>query len=145
MATGLSIESWLERVNLPIHSTTHSVARVGNPNGPLFGEILVFTGAISMTRYEAADAAALAGCEVAAGVTKHTTLLVVGDQDIRYLAGKTKSSKQCKAEALVARGQSIRILRESDFLRMIDITGNPRTADLSGARPTTLPYNPVDG
>lgn len=119
-ATGLSVENWLERVNLPIRSTTHSVARDGNPDGPLYGEILVFTGAISMTRFEAADAAALAGCEVDAGVTKHTTLLVVGDQDVRRLAGKQKSSKQCKAEALIAGGQEIRILFESDFLRVIN-------------------------
>ncbi|MHB8302899.1 MAG: exonuclease domain-containing protein [Acidobacteriaceae bacterium] len=118
--TGLSIENWLERVNLPIHSTTHSVARKGDPDGPLYGEILVFTGAISMTRFEAADAAALAGCEVAAGVTKHTTLLVVGDQDLSRLAGKQKSSKQCKAEALIASGQKIRILCESDFLLMVN-------------------------
>lgn len=141
-ATGLSIENWLERENLPLRSTTHSiarngnpdgplypplmppqwpafVARNGNPDGPLYGEVLVFTGALSMTRFEAADAAALAGCEVAPGVTKHTTLLVVGDQDVRRLAGKQKSSKQCKAETLIERGQKIRILCESDFLRII--------------------------
>lgn len=120
-ATGLSIENWLERENLPLRSTTHSIARNGNPDGPLYGEVLVFTGALSMTRFEAADAAALAGCEVAPGVTKHTTLLVVGDQDVRRLAGKQKSSKQCKAETLIERGQKIRILCESDFLRIISI------------------------
>lgn len=103
-ATGLDIENWFERVNLPIHSSTHSVARDGNPDGPLHGEVLVFTGAISMTRFEAADAAALAGCEVANGVTKRTTLLVVGDQDIRRLAGKEKSSKQCKAGSIDRKG-----------------------------------------
>lgn len=119
-ATGLSAEGWLERVNLPIHSATHSVSRDGNPEGSLYGEVLVFTGAISMNRFQAADAAALAGCEVDAGVTKHTTLLVVGDQDVRRLSGKQKSSKQCKAELLIARGQKIRILCESDFLRMIN-------------------------
>lgn len=119
-ATGLSVEDWLDRVNLPVHSATHSVSRDGNPEGPLYGEILVFTGAISMNRFQAADAAALAGCEVGTSITKHTTLLVVGDQDARRLAGKQKSSKQCKAESLIARGQNIRILSESDFLKMIN-------------------------
>lgn len=119
-ATGLTVEDWLHRVKLPVHSATCSVSRDGNPEGPLYGEILVFTGAISMNRFQAADAAALAGCEVGAGVTKHTTLLVVGDQDVRRLAGKQKSSKLCKAELLISNGQKIRILCESDFLKMIN-------------------------
>lgn len=143
-ATGLSIENWLERVNFPINSATYSVARNGNPDGPLYGEILVFTGSLSMTRFEAADAAALAGCEVCAGVTKHTTLLVVGDQDVHKLAGKQKSSKQCKAEALISKGQRIRILSESDFLRIIGSKGN-LTQSIPVPSPTPIPYNPHDG
>ena len=42
-------------------------------------------------------------------------MLVVGDQDIKKLAGHEKSSKHRKAEALILAGQSIRILRETDF------------------------------
>jgi DNA polymerase III subunit epsilon len=71
-----------------------------------------------MPRREAADLAATAGCEVAASVTKTTTLLIVGDQDIRKLAGHEKSSKYRKAERLIEKGQSIRILRETDFRSM---------------------------
>ena len=58
------------------------------------------------------------GCSVASGVTKTTTLLVVGDQDLDKLGGKDKSSKHIKAEGLIARGQAIRILKESDFMSM---------------------------
>jgi DNA polymerase-3 subunit epsilon len=93
--------------------------RTGNPNGPLAGETLVFTGELSMPRERAADLAAEAGCNVGQSVTKKTTLLVVGDQDIRVLAGHVKSSKHRKAEALIEEGQSIRILGESDFLFLI--------------------------
>jgi DNA polymerase-3 subunit epsilon len=80
----------------------------------------VFTGALSLPRREAADLAAQAGCSVDGGVTKETTLLIVGDQDVRRLApGQVKSSKQVKAEQLIARGQPIRILRETDFQLLI--------------------------
>ena len=66
--------------------------------------MLVFTGALSIPRHEAADAAAAAGCRVDDSVTKHTTLLVVGDQDLRVLNGHEKSSKHRKAEMLIAKG-----------------------------------------
>jgi DNA polymerase-3 subunit epsilon len=100
--------------------------RDGNPDGELFGEILVFTGMLSISRNEAADAAAAAGCRVDGGVTKHTTMLVVGDQDLRKLAGHEKSSKHLKAEQLIAKGQHIRILGESDFMRIVSLAGAGR-------------------
>ncbi len=116
--TGLSIEDWLERVDIPIHTTTR-LDREVNPNGPLCGEVIVFTGSLLLARFAAADAAADAGCEVNEGITKRTTLLVVGNQDIHRLAGHLKSSKHRKAEALIASGQKIRILSESDFIRLV--------------------------
>ena len=63
--------------------------------------------------------AAEIGCQVASGVTKKTTMLVVGDQDIDKLAGRDKSSKHRKAEELIVKGQNIRILRETDFKELI--------------------------
>ena len=59
--------------------------------------------------------AAALGCQVASGVTKKTTMLVVGDQDTKRLAGHEKSSKHRKAEELIGKGVPIRVLRESDF------------------------------
>jgi DNA polymerase-3 subunit epsilon len=118
----LSIEEWLDRVELPIsgHSSSSSISMDGNPDGPLFGEVVVFTGALSITRAEAAKLAAEAGCEVASTVKKTTTLLVVGDQDISKLAGHKKSSKHRKAEKRIQKGYQIRIVKESDFKRVID-------------------------
>jgi DNA polymerase III subunit epsilon len=115
--TGLSVEQWLARVCQPIHATGD--VPHANIEGPLFGEVLAFTGALSMPRHDAAVAAASAGCQVEAAVTKHTTLLVVGDQDIRRLAGHEKSSKHRKAEDLIKKGQRIRIVGESDFKGII--------------------------
>jgi DNA polymerase-3 subunit epsilon len=78
-----------------------------------------------MYRDEAADLAAAIGCEVGASVNKSTTILVVGDQDIRRLAGQEKSSKRRRAESLIAKGQAIRIIGESDFLRLVKIDSEP--------------------
>jgi len=117
--SGLDIEEWLKRVKQPIDpeqaSSGGAIRRDANPEGPLFGEVLVFTGALEIPRREAADMAAQIGCRVESGVTKETTLLVVGDQDIKRLAGHEKSSKHRKVENLIAAGHPIRILRESDF------------------------------
>lgn len=79
---------------------------------------MVFTGALLKPRRQASDPAHETGAAVEPGVTKSTTLLVVGDQDLDKLAGKEKSSKHRKAEALIAKGQPIRILGEADFMSM---------------------------
>lgn len=124
--TGFTLDNWLNRVNKPIDSeyTTGNGAfqREGNADGELFGEVLTFTGALIIPRAEAAQLAASVGCTVGAGVTKKTTLLVVGDQDISKLAGKEKSSKHLKAEGLISEGQNIRILKESDFKQLVNLS-----------------------
>lgn len=119
--SGIALSEWLERSMHPIGATdgSSSIRRNGSVEGPLFGEVVVFTGALSVTRQEAADLAARAGCDVAPTVNKRTTLLVVGDQDIQRLVGHEKSSKHRKAEELAAKGQSIRILGESDFRELL--------------------------
>ena len=117
--TGLNLEGMLRRVRQPIDPASASygsaIKREGNPNGLLFGEVIVFTGALEIPRREAADLAAAVGCEVAQSVTKKTTLLIVGDMDVKRLAGHEKSSKHRKAEELIAEGFPIRIIRETDF------------------------------
>ena len=119
--TGMDLNSWLLRALQPLTPQSNGrIERDGDPDGVMAGEIAVFTGALSMPRREAADLAARAGITVDGGVTKATTLLIVGDQDVTRLAeGQTKSSKHIKAEGLITKGQSIRILRETDFLRLV--------------------------
>lgn len=65
--------------------------------------------------------AAEARCAVAGSVGKTTTLLVVGDQDIRKLAGREKSSKHRKAEELIAQEQPIRVMIERDFRTLLGL------------------------
>lgn len=121
------IEAWIKRVEQPIdlaHRESGSgssfyIKRNGNPEGELYGDILVFTGALEISRQEAASLAASIGCQVTSSITKKTTILVVGDQEIKKLAGHEKSSKHRKAEELIAAGSPIRILRESDFKALV--------------------------
>lgn len=120
--SGMTLADCLVRADQPLSADLGGrIARDGNPDGPLYGEVIVFTGALSMVRQQAADMAAAAGCTVDPGVTKHTTLLVVGDQDVAQLSpGHSKSNKHLKTEALIAKGQMIRILQESDFLQLVE-------------------------
>jgi DNA polymerase III subunit epsilon len=119
--TGEDPEGWLKRVEQPLDPTAGRIAREGNAEGALFGEVLVFTGALDLPRREAAALAARAGCTVKENVTEGTTLLVVGDQDIKRLAGHEKSSKHRKAEGLILKGQQLQILCESDFKVLVGL------------------------
>jgi DNA polymerase-3 subunit epsilon len=57
--------------------------------------------------------------DFADNVTKKTTVLVVGDQDLRCTRGQEKNTKHRKAETMIAGGAPIRIVGESDFLLMV--------------------------
>lgn len=124
--TGMDLQEWLQRVEKPIGfpDQSYKISQDGNPEGAFYGEILVFTGALQIPRRTAADMAAKIGCTVADGVNKKTTILVVGDQDVKKLAGHEKSSKHRKVEKLIAEGSRIRILRESDFKELVLLAEN---------------------
>ncbi|MGD8327176.1 MAG: exonuclease domain-containing protein [Sphingomonadales bacterium] len=117
---GLTIDQACERIRQPLDpsapSYSASIHRNGNPDGPLAGEKIVFTGALQFPRKEVATIAAQAGCDVSDSVTRKTTILVVGDQDLDKLAGHEKSSKHRKAESLREKGLPIKIIQESDFM-----------------------------
>ncbi len=100
-------------------SYSAAITMEGNPNGALAGSVVVFTGALGMSRNEAAELAARAGMSVKPGVTKDTTHLVVGDQDLNVLAGHTKSSKHRKADDMRAAGHPIRIMGETEFKGLV--------------------------
>ena len=124
LVKNLTIEQWCDRVNKPLHtykggSTTIKID--GDPEGSLFGENIVFTGELMLTRHDSGTIAAELGCNVSNSVTKKTTMLVVGIQeDYKLVPGQTKSSKHRKAGELIKKGQKIRILSEKDFLKMAE-------------------------
>lgn len=122
--SGLDLEGIQKRVLQPVDTLSGGAAainREGNPDGPFAGEIIVFTGALDMPRREAADLASSVGCTVTNSVSKKTTILVVGDMDVSRLAGKDKSSKHLKAEQLISAGHPLRIIRETDFKKLVSL------------------------
>ena len=120
VAAETDIDGWRQRVSRPIFpSSSASLRQEGNAEGALFGESLVFTGVLGIPRREAADMASVAGCDVAANVSKKTTILVVGTQDKSKLKGYEKSTKHRKVEGLIEKGVDIQILSESDFAELI--------------------------
>ncbi len=98
------------------------VSRKGAAGGPLCGEVVAFTGELSLSRREAADLAAAAGCDVKESVTRQTTLLIVGDPVISRLRGNGQSTKLRKALALLEAGHPIRIIGEDEFMRLMGRT-----------------------
>lgn len=59
-----------------------------------------------------------AGCQVKSGVSRKVTMLVLGVQDPKRLAGHKKSGKHRKAEKLIEKGHDIKIISGHDFLEM---------------------------
>ncbi|PZU13794.1 MAG: transposase [Sphingobium sp.] len=118
--SGMDLAGCFERCSQPLSSA--AAIRHESGKGPLAKERIVFTGSLTIPRVEAADLANSFGAAVDTGVTKHTTMLVVGDTDVIRLRGAEKSNKHQKAEKLIAAGQPIRIVRETDFARLCDAT-----------------------
>jgi DNA polymerase-3 subunit epsilon len=114
----MNLEDWFLRIKKPINIYSNgstSIKLEGNPEGPLYGENIVFTGTLMLPRAEAGKIASELGCNVSNSVSKKTTMLVVGIQDTTKLVGYSKSSKHRKAEELINKGIGIRILSENDF------------------------------
>ena len=97
------------------------VKRDGNEEGPLFGQTILFTGQLSISRDQAAEKAAKVGCNVVDTATKKVTILILGTHDLRTLKGHKKSSKHRKVEGYIAKGKEIKILSEADFYNLIDV------------------------
>lgn len=86
---------------------------------PLFNKIIVFTGAMAMTRAEAMQMAVDVGAVLKTSVTTKTDYLVVGTQDIDRVGSDGMSTKEEKAHALNESGKGhIQIITEDDFLLM---------------------------
>jgi DNA polymerase-3 subunit epsilon len=92
-----------------------------NPDHPLWGRVIVFTGALSsMSRHLAHEECIRSGALPEKSVTKRTNVLVIGDLDpARLVPGDTTSQKAQKAFALRAAGQDIEVMTEYDFLQSL--------------------------
>src|SRR5690606_37181175 len=70
--SNIDLNGWLHRVEQAINYdlATKTVRRAGTPTGSLYGEIIVFTGSLTISRKDAADMASKVGCSVEPAVTK---------------------------------------------------------------------------
>ncbi len=97
----------MEQLGVNLQQTEADKRPDAPTEGPLLGRSILFTGTLSqMTREEAEKRAIAAGANIASGVSKHLSILVVGEK-----AG----SKLKKAQAL----ESVEIWSEVEFLERI--------------------------
>ncbi|GHD08441.1 exonuclease domain-containing protein [Zhihengliuella salsuginis] len=91
-----------------------------DPAHPLFGQNVVFTGNLGISRQDAKNRAAGAGASTASRVTRKTTVLVVGDG---FVAGDLTSGRlTSKAREVLKKrdnGQRIEVVSEGEFLQMV--------------------------
>lgn len=92
-----------------------------DPDSFLFGKHCCFTGALKMTRKDAAQLVLNIGGFVDNNVTKRTNLLILGNNDYCSSIKGGKSSKQRKAEDYILRGQDLQIIPESLFYELVDL------------------------
>lgn len=93
-----------------------------DPDGYLFGRVVVFTGALmSMTRQMAWDECARVGAIPEKVTTKRTNVLVIGDINPAVLRpGADLTKKAQDAMRLRDKGQDIELMAEDDFLRCLE-------------------------
>lgn len=97
----------MEQHGVNLHQTDADKHPDAPTEGPLLGRSILFTGTLSqMTREEAEKLAVAAGASLASGVSKHLSILVVGEK-----AG----SKLKKAQAL----ETVEIWTEGEFLEKV--------------------------
>jgi DNA polymerase III subunit epsilon len=80
---------------------------------------VVFTGSLMISRARAVELAREAGWVPAERVTRSTTAIVVGLQDLTKLNGHCMSSTERRARELIAQGHDIRIFTESEFFKAL--------------------------
>jgi DNA polymerase-3 subunit epsilon len=113
-----------------------------DPGHPLYGQVIVFTGALGLRRVDAWAAVAECGATPEKGVTKRTTMLVVGDGFIGNDPADFYTGKAAKAVRWREKGHRIEVLTESD---LADLLWERRTSGASetsgstdeGVRPAT--------
>jgi len=105
-----------------------------NESGPHFGESIVFTGELSIPRDEARLVASKAGFKIKSAVSRKVQYLVCGEQDPRLVAEYPVSSKERRAHDLINNGCKIRLIKETEFLKMCQVQPSGETALATASR-----------
>ncbi|WP_222710741.1 exonuclease domain-containing protein [Quadrisphaera setariae] len=115
-----------------------------DPHHRLFGQVMVFTGALSLRREDVWAQVAALGAIPESNVTKRTNVLVIGDGFKGADPADFATGKAARAAAQRAKGQDIEVLCESDLLMLLNETGTTgrRGTAHAGTGPQTARSNP---
>lgn len=110
-----------ERLNHSTKAKDLSPNKDADPEHPLYGRAVAFTGELSsMTRLEAWNQVARVGGLPAQNVTKATDVLVIGGMDPKDLQPDSDlTGKERRAFALLSKGHPIELWSEEDFIRVL--------------------------
>lgn len=114
------INSFVYRYKNDLNSLTATTENIDSTN-PLYGKVVVFTGALScMSRKEAFQMVLNLGGIPKDSFNAKTNFLVIGNTDFAKSVKDGKSNKMKKAEALIKKGGDVAVLSEAAFFDMIE-------------------------
>ena len=91
-----------------------------DPDHPLFGKKIAFTGALEVaTRATAAQAVVDCGAKATNSISPKTDYLVVGRTDLRKVGTDGMSNKMRKAVEIAEAGHDLEIIDETEFLQLL--------------------------
>jgi len=87
----------------------------------LAGKTVVFTGPLSIRRFDAEVLVRQAGGQIASHVTSRVNVLVQGGRSPRYSKGHKghKGDKLCAAQKLIRQGHPISLISENEFFNLV--------------------------
>lgn len=114
-----NIDNLMEIVNRPLKSKWKKISysREGNPEGGLFGQVILFSDFSSEDKERYSGLASQCGCNVVDCYSKKVTILVVPRHDV---SEKEKTGKYKKVEEGIAKGLNHQLLDENEFLKLIE-------------------------
>lgn len=114
------IDSFVYHYRNNLNSLAATTENIDTTN-PLYGKVVVFTGALScMPRKDAFQMVLNLGGIPKDSFNAKTNFLVIGNTDFAKSVKDGKSNKMKKAEALIQKGGDVSILSESAFFDMLE-------------------------
>ena len=114
------IDSFVYHYKNDLNSLTATTDNI-DPTNPLYGKVVVFTGALScMSRKDAFQMVLNLGGIPKDSFNAKTNFLVIGNTDFAKSVKDGKSNKMKKAEALIQKGGDVSIISEAAFFDMIE-------------------------
>jgi DNA polymerase-3 subunit epsilon len=130
----LTPAAWAGCIAMQLVAGQRSAANLdADPNHPLYGKTVAFTGALSSTRAEVAALVAGLGATPQPAPTMATDYLVIGDGFTGTSPSDFHTGKAAKAVKINAKGGHIEVLTEGDLL---DLLAESVTAGVRTLQPT---------